>query len=91
VVAQAVEASSAATSLGRQRECEPEPAQQQDSELFARHDEVRSGGQDGECTTCAFATLGQQQRSGCGIKVSEKHLERALVYSSAGTPLPPPS
>ena len=34
VVTQAVEASFAATSLGSQRECEPEPAQQEDSELL---------------------------------------------------------
>ena len=83
---QAVEASSAATSLGSQRECEPQPAQQQDSELFARHDEVRSGGQYGECTTCAFATLGQQQRSGCGITFSAAVCEQSNAFTSAIVP-----
>jgi len=84
VVAQAVGASSAATSLGRQRECEPEPAQQKDSELFARHDEVRSGGQRGECTICAFATLSSSARD---VVSTAKDISNARLSTAAVAPV----
>ena len=90
MVAERVKLPTTAAPARRQRQGEPETAQQEDAKEGTGHGDVILCGRDIVKTRAAKGPVWESstQRARCGSEVRKVHLVRALIASVGGEPLP---
>ena len=90
VVAERVKQTAAGAEPGRERQRKAQAAEEEHPELCGGDGDCFENRADCKAAGGVWPGLRQQQRSGRGRQGSQMRLERALLTSAGGEPLPPP-